>query len=404
MLELIFLAGSVVLVSGVLSMVEASLFSYPINKARVAAQRGNKAAKIALEIREKPFRIIATFVVLSTTVSTVGSILVGSRASQIFSSKELGIFSGVLTFCAIILSEIIPKNIGERWSYHIFPLAALPLRWLSIILSPIVKIFELISKPFTTGASPFMTSEEEIALLTRLGATEGTIEPQEAEMIQRVFRLNDVTAGDMMTPKPFVAFIDGKKKVGEIMDFIKEAGHSRLPVFEDYPNNVVGIVHQRDLLRGIANGELDKFVSQYAMPAMVVPESRLGDDLLRDFQGKRSHLAVVVAEYGNVVGVIGLEDVLEELVGEIIDEKDIAPEFIKRVAKNEIVAHGQTRISQVNHFFNTNIESHKTVNGFLLECIGRIPAAGEKFETNGLIFYAEEVGPRQVDKVRIVKI
>ena len=404
MSSLILLALGVVVLSGILSMVEASLFSYPITKARLAAQKGSKAAKIALEVREKPFRTIATFVILSTTVSTVGSVLVGSYAASIFSSRGVGIFSAFLTFFAIIFSEILPKNIGERWSYIVFPIAAVPLRWLSIFLGPLVKIFEIIAKPVTTGASPFMTSEEEIALLTRVGASEGTIKPQEAEMIQRVFKLNDITAGDMMTPKLFADFIDGSKALKEISGFIKSAKHSRFPVYEGDTNNIVGIVHQRDLFREVIAGGLDKKVSEYAREAMIVPESRLADDLLRDFQEKRSHLAVVVSDYGNVVGVVGLEDVLEELVGEIIDEKDVAPELIKRVSKSEIIAHGQTRIAQVNHFFNTEVKSHKTVNGFLLEKFGKIPEKNEKLEIAGLVFHAEEVGPRQIDRVRIVKI
>ena len=163
-------------------------------------------------------------------------------------------------------------------------------------------------------------------------------------------------------------------------------------------------MHQRDLFSEVIAGGLDKKVSEYAREAMIVPESRLADDLLRDFQEKRSHLAVVVSDYGNVVGVVGLEDVLEELVGEIIDEKDVAPELIKRVSKSEIIAHGQTRIAQVNHFFNTEVKSHKTVNGFLLEKFGKIPEKNEKLEIAGLVFHAEEVGPRQIDRARIVKI
>lgn len=403
MLSLILLALGVVFFSGVLSMVEASLFSYPLTKARLAAQRGGRVAKVAFEVRERPFRAIATFVILSTTVNTAGSILVGSYAASLFSSRGVGIFSAALTFFVIIFSEIFPKNIGERWSHVIFPAAAVPLRWLSVVLGPVVKVFEILAKPFTTGVSPFTTSEEEIALLTTVGASEGTIEPQEAEMIKRVFRLNDITASDMMTLRPFVTFIDGAKTLRDITGFIKEAKHSRLPVFEGDQNNIIGIAHQQDLLRGIADGELDRRVSEYARDAMIVPETRIADDLLKDFQEKRSHLAIVVDEYGATVGVVGLEDVLEELVGEIIDEKDVAPELIKRVSKNEIIVHGQTRVAQVNHFFNTDLKSKKTVNGFLMEKLGKIPEGGAKFEAGDLVFYAEEVGPRQVDRVRIVK-
>jgi len=137
----------------------------------------------------------------------------------------------------------------------------------------------------------------------------------------------------------------------------------------------------------------------------VVPESRLGDDLLKDFLASKTHLAIVVDDYGAVVGVVGLEDVLEEIVGEIVDEKDVSPELIKRVAKNVIVAHGQTNIAHINHFFNTNIPSKLTLNGFLLRKFGHLPAVGEslKMEKEKIVFTVEEVSSSSIERVRIAK-
>lgn len=403
MATLIILALSVVILSGILSMIEASLFSYSLTKARLYAVRGGARAKKALEIRQDPLRVIATFVILTTTVSIVGSVVVGTLAARQFSSVGIGVFSAVLTFLAIIFSEIIPKNIGDRWNYKIFPAVAEFLWLLSQLFYPFVKILEFIAKPFTVGVSPFLTSEEEITMLTSEGAKEGSIEPHEAEIIRRVFRLNDVTAGDIMTPKPIVDFIEGSKKIGEVVEFVKKAKHSRFPVYKDDINNVIGVAHQRDLLRAIANNELDQTVAGYTREALIVPESQLGDDLLRIFQEKRNHLAVVVSEYGNVVGVVGLEDVLEELVGEIIDEKDVAPELIKRVSKNEIIVHGQTRVSTFDHFFNTDIKSKKTINGFLLEKFGRIPEEGDTIGVGNLLFKVEGSNGLQIKKVRVTK-
>lgn len=403
MAVIIFLAAGIMFFSAILAMAEASLFSYSLTKARLRVAEGSWTAIKALRIREKPLHAIATFVVLSTTLNIGGSIAIGSLAAAYFSSRGIGVFSGILTLCTIIFAEVIPKNMGEQWNHKIFPIVAVPLEWFSIALFPLVWVLEKITKPFTTGASPFTTSEEEIILLSDTGAREGTIEPGEAEMIQRIFRFNDITAGDMMTPRPFVTFLDGDKTIGEVANFIKELKHSRLPVFQGDTNNILGMVHQRDLLRALANNELDQKVSTYAREALVVPDSRLADDLLRDFQEKRSHLGVVVSEYGMVVGVVGLEDVLEELVGEIIDEKDVAPELIKRVSKNEVIVHGQTKITSLNHFFNTNISSKKTLNGFLLEKFGQIPDIGEHIEVGDLILRVEEATARNIERVRIIK-
>lgn len=403
MVTLLILAFSVVILSGVLSMIEASLFSYSLTKARLYASKGETKFKRALEIRQKPAKVIATFVVLSTTISTVGSIVVGTLAARQFSSFGIGVFSAVLTFLAIVFSEVIPKNIGDRWNHKIFPVTAVYLLWVSNALYPFVKILELITKPLAVGVSPFLTSEEEITLLTSEGAKEGSIESHEAEIIRRVFRLNDVTAGDIMTPKPMVDFLNGESTVGEVAEFAKKANHSRFPVYKGEVDNVVGVVHQRDLLRAVANGELDQSVAGYAREALVVSESELGDDLLRIFQSKKTHLAIVVSEYGNVVGVVGLEDVLEELVGEIIDEKDVAPELIKRVSKNEVIVHGQTKVGTFNSFFNADIKSRKTINGFLIDKFGHIPEEGETLAIADLTFKIEVSNGLQIKKVRVTK-
>ncbi|OGZ97357.1 MAG: hypothetical protein A3I44_01545 [Candidatus Sungbacteria bacterium RIFCSPLOWO2_02_FULL_51_17] len=401
MIILLVLAAFVVCASGILSMVEASLFSYSLTTARLRAARGAWGAKAALEIRARPFRAIATFVILSSTINVVGSIAIGSYAAFLFSSRGIGMFSAIFTFCTIILAEIIPKNIGERWNQMLFPIAAGPLLWLSFFMTPLVVVLEAITRPFTSGVSPFTTSEEEIALLAGEGARAGSIEPYEAEMIRRVFRLNDVTAGDMMTPKPFVSLMNGDTTVADAVGVVKNAKWSRFPVYTTHENSITGMVYARDILRAFVEGEAGRKVSEYAREAMIVPEGRLGDDLLRDFQARRTHLAVVVSEYGNVVGVVGLEDVLEELVGEIIDEKDVQPELIKRVAKHEIIAHGQTRVSLMNHFFNTTLKSRKTLNGFLQEKLGHIPKAGDVYEFEDLVFRVEEASAQQVERVRV---
>ena len=404
MATLVILAVSLIVIGGFLSLIEAALFSYSISKARVFVAQGRFGAHKALELREKPLKTIATLVVLSTTTNTVGSILMGSLASKLFSDVGIGIFSAVLTFFIITLAEILPKNIGERWSAVIFPLAAVPLSWLTILISPLVVILEIISKPFTSGASPFTTSEEEIALLTQTGVKEGVIKAREATMIARVFKLNDITAGDMMTPRPFVTFLDGEASVKDVAEFIKNAKHSRIPVYQGNKDNIVGIVHQRDLLRALANDEFDKKIASYARKAVFVPDTRLADDLLHDFQEQHTHLAIVMSEYGNIVGVVGLEDVLEELVGEIIDEKDVVPDIIKRVSKDEILAHGQTKVASVNHFFNLDLKSKKTLHGFLSEKMNHTPDAGEFFELDSLRFHIEEVLGHHIEKVRITKV
>src|SRR5690242_2069694 len=162
MVPLFLLALGVIVVTGLLVMVETALFSYSITKAKINARRGGRRAKMALAIRERPVRTIASLVVLITATTIGGSLLTGSIAATVFGDRWIGVFSAALIFGSIIFSEVIPKNIGERWNERIIRIAAIPLYWLTLILTPVVWFLELVTKPFMVGKSAFMTSEEEI--------------------------------------------------------------------------------------------------------------------------------------------------------------------------------------------------------------------------------------------------
>lgn len=402
MASILEVAFFIIFFDALVSAAEAAIYSVPVHRARFLAEQGRMGRSL-LALKESMERPITTLIALSSLITIVGSIVVGLVANSKFSSGWVGFIAGVLTFLVTIFGEIIPKRMGERYAEPVALFSAPIIHIFSKVFSPISWLTGYITKPFL-GERQQTTSEEEISFLANVAEKEGTIERGESQMIQRIFRFNDITAADIMTPRQFVDFVDGAKTVGELADFIKTAKHSRFPVYEGDKNNIIGIVHQRNLLKALAEGELGQPVKHYAWEAMVVPESRLADDLLKDMRDKRAQIAVVVSDYGDILGVAGIEDILEELVGEIIDEKDIAPEFIKRVSKNEILTHGQTQLSYINHFFNTDIKSRrKNLNGFLMEQFGKLPKAGAVREYRGLKFFVEAVGPRSIDRVRILK-
>jgi CBS domain containing-hemolysin-like protein len=401
MVNLVLIVILIIFLDSLISASEAAIYSVPLHRVKLLAEK-NKVGKILLSLKESMERPIATLVALSNFVTVSGSIFVGVLAAKEMDDWRLGVFSAMLTFLIIIFGEIIPKRLGERFSTAVAMVAATPVQFISYLFWPITWVIKKITEPFLEKDQR-TTSEEEIAFLATLAEEEGAIETGERKLIQRIFRFNDITAADIMTPKHMVTFVDGNKTVGEMAEFIQKTNHSRLPVFENEENNVIGIVHQRNLLLAITKGELGQPIKNYAWDAMIVPETRIIDDLLKDMRDKRAQLAVVVSEYGNIVGVVGIEDIIEELVGEIIDEKDIVPETIKRVSKTEILVHGQTRISYVNQFFNIDIKSKKTVNGFLLDKLGELPREGQTFEVKDIKFVVEMVGPRTIDRVRIIK-
>ncbi len=322
MLQLIFIVFVVILGSAVCSGIETALFSVSTLKVRQLAQSNNPSAVALLAIRENMNRPIATIVILNNIFNIIGSILTGSIATQILGDRWLGVFSGVLTFLIIIFGEIVPKTIGERYAEQIAMLAALPVTGLSIVFTPLVWILENVTASFSKGKKRPTTNEAEIKLLARIGQQEGIIQSDEAEMIQRVFRLNDVTASDLMTPRIMLTYIRGHLTLAEAKIDIIASQHTRIIVVDESIDEVIGFTLKQNLLTAMVEGKNDQQISTLTRKVNFVPETIRADKLLKNFIEAREHLAVVVDEYGNIAGVITLEDVLEVITGEIVDETD----------------------------------------------------------------------------------
>ncbi len=322
MLQLLIIVFIVLLGSALCSSIETALFSVSVLRVRQLAQSNNRSALTLLAIRENMNRPIAAIVILNNTFNIIGSILTGNIATQVLGDKWLGVFSGILTFLIIIFGEIIPKTIGERYSEQIAILAALPVAGLAIAFTPLVWILENVTAPFSKGKKRPTTNEAEIKLLAKIGHQEGIIESEEAEMIQRVFRLNDVTASDLMTPRIMLTYIHAGMTLAEAKANIIASQHTRIIVIDDSLDEVIGYALKQNLLTAMIEGSNDQKIASLTRKVNFVPEIIRADKLLKNFIEAREHLAVVVDEYGSIAGVITLEDVLEVITGEIVDETD----------------------------------------------------------------------------------
>ncbi|MEB3159995.1 MAG: hemolysin family protein [Synechocystis sp.] len=322
MLEMLAAVLIVLLGSGICSCSETALFSVPLVKVRQLSQSNNPSALALYAIRQKMNRPIGTIVVLNNIFNIVGSITIGSLAAKNLQDAWMGIFSGVLTLLIIIFGEIIPKTIGERYATSIALLIAIPVRFLTVLFTPLVWLIEQITNPFTRGKRMPSTNEAEIKFLAALGHKEGVIEGDEEQMIQRVFQLNDLMAMDLMTPRVIITYLLGESTLIECQQDIIQSQHTRILVVDDYIDEVLGIALKQDLLAALIQGQGHKTMAELARPARFVHEGMRADKLLKEFQEKREHLMVVIDEYGGVAGVITLEDVIEVLTGEIVDETD----------------------------------------------------------------------------------
>lgn len=323
MASLLLLTLIVICGSALCSCSETALLSVPLTRVRQLAQSNRRAALSLLKVREKVSRPIATLVIFNNLFNILGSIAIGRAAASVLGNTLLGIFSGFLTFLIIIFGEILPKTLGERYAEPISLLLAQPLIGLTFLFTPLVLVLEKVTDPFVQGQRRPITNELEIQLLARLGHQEGVIEEDELEMIQQVFRLNDVTASDLMTPRVTVTYLHGSDTLSEVKDDIIASPHSRLIVIGESPDDVLGIALKYELLTALVQAQGDSKVTDFLYPARFIPESLRADKLLKAFQAGREHLAVVVDEYGVMAGVVSLEDVLEVLIGEIVDETDL---------------------------------------------------------------------------------
>ena len=254
MIPLILAVLVVLVASAFCSGTEAALFSVSMVKARKAQENNRYGAKQLVQILENMNRPIATIVVLNNIANIVGSITVGALASHALGSQWLGIFSGVLTLL-IIFSEIIPKTLGEHYSERVALKVAPSILLMTKILTPVVWLLERITAPITQGKTNLTTNEGEIRLLAQIGQDEGVIEDDEAEMLQQVFKLNDTTAQDLMTPRIAMTYLNGADTLQDAKDFIINSQHSRLIIVDDTPDKVIGFALKSQLLAALINGD-----------------------------------------------------------------------------------------------------------------------------------------------------
>jgi len=385
MLSLILSSLLVLAIAAFASGSEAALFSVPYAKVKAMVAAKRPGAKALLRIKDNMTYPIGTIVIVNNIATIVGSTVEGFVAHNVFHSFGLSVFVALFTLCVIVFAEIVPKTLGESYAERLAPVVAPPVLFLTSVFRPLLWLIDRALSRLRSGHDVKAVSEEEIKMMAQLGREAGSIEKGESLLIRRVFRLNDITADDMMTGVDRIETLPGEIAIGEQRKRILDLRHSRVPLTAD-DGQVLGMALTRDLIAAAARDEFQATPTDFAQEALRVRNDLAADDLLRIFQGKEQHLAIVEDAEGRMVGVVTLEDVLEELVGEIADEKDIRPETIKRISKNEILADADTDIARINHFFNVSIAGEGTIRYYVLEKLGRRPKVGDALDEGGLTF------------------
>jgi CBS domain containing-hemolysin-like protein len=247
-------------------------------------------------------------------------------------------------------------------------------------------------------------TEEELKIMLDVGSKSGMIESHEARMINRVFQLNDLTAEHAMTPRQFVFALDANLRLAEVQEQLFRSKYSRIPLYDGNLDNIIGMIYKSKALTELAKGHSQLRLKDIAQPPLFVPTRKTADELMKQFQQEKRHMAIVVNEFGGFAGVVTLEDILEEVVGDILDETDQSEELIKRVAKNQLLVHGRTEVRRINEFLKLDLdEEANTISGLIQEHLGRIPAAGEEVVLNDCRLIVQEADQRSIKRVQIIK-
>ena len=323
MLILILISALILLLSFLASSMEAALFSVtPVQIERLLEQHKPGAARLRAT-KERIQESIVAIVILNNIANIAGSIFVGAIATEVFADLWVGVFSGLLTFAIILFGEVVPKTIGERHAAEYARHTAGFVHALRVIFKPLIVLIDLLIRPMgaSTDASNRL-DEEEIQVLARLSHRHGLILESESRLVRRVFELDDIRARDIMTPRTVVFALRADRTLEDAAPDLYTASVSRIPLYDEDLDDIVGVAHIRDLLAALAKGKGQKVLRDFADAVSFVPDTVSANRLLDTFMKNREHLSIVVDEYGGMAGVITLEDILEQLVGEIVDEHD----------------------------------------------------------------------------------
>lgn len=313
---------SVIIGSAICSMAEAALLSLSLVRARILVDEKKPYAKDLLKLKEDIAYTIASIVVVNNAVNIIGSIFVGHRVALKFGNQWLGFASTVMTFAIIVAGEILPKTLGERHRELVSLALARPLRIIVLIFGPIVKLILRLAHPFVKNPHMPRVTEKEIKMMLQLARKEGTVEMDEEVLCTRVFKLNDVRAAQIMRPIEEMFALPANRTLGDLKEEIINSPFSRIAVYDKDRFDIIGTVQHRILLREIAKDNYSSYVREFMRPPIFVNWFTKADTLLEKFQAYHQHLFVVQDSQGKDVGLVTMEDVLEELFGDIFDEKD----------------------------------------------------------------------------------
>ncbi len=397
------------LLSGFFSSSEVALISITRAKVRALVSQGRSGAEALDTLKRSPDHILITILIGNNVVNVAAASLATAIAIGFYGDAGIGIATGVVVLLMLIFGEIGPKMYAARNTESFALRVSKPILLLSRVLSPLLWGFDRAKRRFAFGpglTEPVVT-EAEIKEWIDVGEEEGTIEQEEREMLYSVLRFGDTTVREVMTPRFDVVLIDDASTVESAVTIFNETGFSRIPVYHEHIDNVVGLLNVKDVFASVFRQRSSATIKDLIHDPYFVPESKKIDELLKELQVKKVHMAVVLDEYGSFTGIITVEDMLEELVGEIMDEFDEEEPEVQELEEGVYLVDARTWVERLNEDLRINLpenESYESIGGLVIDRLGHIPRRGEvvKIEESNTTLVVMQMRGRRIMKVKVI--
>ncbi|MTI49414.1 hemolysin family protein [Sporosalibacterium faouarense] len=415
----ILVRGGVMIVllslSGIFSGSETALTSITAAKIRQLKDHDEKSAKVLKKIKKQLNKILTTILIGNNIVNIAATAILTQLTSEIFTGSGGSatlIATGIMTILILIFGEITPKTFAAQNPEKIAVKVSNPLLFLSKILRPIIfiltKITGFVIKILGGDVgenSPFVT-EEEIRSMVDVGEEEGVLRHQEKEMIEGIFDIDDTDVADVMVPRIDIVASSEDEPIKKVLDMIITYGHSRIPVFKDTIDNITGIVYAKDILPFVSSSGTEieeKTISGLMRKAYYVPETKKVSHLLRELQQKKIHMAIVLDEYGGTEGLVTIEDILEEIVGDILDEYDNEIDMIEKIEENKYLIKAEVSLEEINEIFDIDLpeDDFDSLGGYIFSFLGRVPVQGDMIEIEDLSMTVVKLHNRRIKQIEV---
>ncbi len=399
-----------IVMSAYFSATETAFSTFNRIRMKNLAEKGNKKAALVMKLADNYDSLISTILIGNNIVNILASSLTTLLFVEWLSSGSLAAFASaistaVLTIIILTFGEISPKTVAKKIPESFAMFSAPLINLLLIIFFPLTIVFKglqnLLGKIFKSDDDQGMTEEELISIIEE-AEEEGDFDKEESTLIKSAIEFGDLEVGDIFTPRIDITAIPKDATFAEIKTVFNESGYSRIPVYDGDLDNVIGILNYKDFFASSFEDGMD--ITEITKSVMFVTKTQKINDLLRELQEKQCHIAIVTDEYGSTAGLVSLEDIIEEIVGDIWDEHDEIIEEIKAVADGEYIVSGKANIEKL--FEELDVEEDEelealTVNGWAMEALGRIPEVGDSFESDGLAVEVLEMEGRRIEKLHI---